>query len=320
VQPYAQVVAEYDDVGSLTVSYVYGLERISQNRGGTERYYVADGQGSVRYLTDNNGNVTDAYAYYAFGELQTRTGYSENDFMYVGEQFDPNVGLYYNRARWMDPETGRFLSVDPWEGDPMTPVSLHRYLYANASPLSFKDPTGQMTMGEQLIVRTILYTTIGTLLHIEYHLGMRLISESQGAKPILWEGTLAMATLGLGKGSKFGPEIAVLEAVLTARLDNGKWRRVICEIGAYGVGWSRWRVTGTFGDISIETPGILGLSKRSLAGPFTLLAGTFAPYGFGVAYVAVYMGTGVGHFDLAPDWVWGVDIGFDWIFGVSLCF
>jgi RHS repeat-associated protein len=143
-QPYAQVVAEYDDVGSLTVGYVYGLERISQERGSVKRYYVADGQGSVRYLTDNNGTITDAYVYTAFGELQTRTGFSENDFMYVGEQFDPNVGFYYNRARWMDPEQGRFLSVDPWEGDPMAPISLHRYLYAGDNPVMFVDPSGEI--------------------------------------------------------------------------------------------------------------------------------------------------------------------------------
>jgi RHS repeat-associated protein len=155
-QPYAQVVSEYDDVGSLTVGYVYGLERISQNRSGTERYYVADGQGSVRYLTDQTGSITDAYVYTAFGELQTRTGYSENEFMYVGEQFDPNVGFYYNRARWMDPEVGRFLSVDPLTGDPQSPLSLHRYLYGNANPVLYSDPSGYFSLKDALVTASVI--------------------------------------------------------------------------------------------------------------------------------------------------------------------
>jgi RHS repeat-associated protein len=61
----------------------------------------------------------------------------------VGEQWDPNAGFYYLRARWMDPSTGRFVSVDPYEGDPQAPVSLHRYLYAGISPLNYVDPSGE---------------------------------------------------------------------------------------------------------------------------------------------------------------------------------
>jgi hypothetical protein len=48
----------------------------------------------------------------------------------------------------MDPGAGRFVSVDPYGGDPMAPVSLHRYLYSNASPVSFSDPTGNISLIE----------------------------------------------------------------------------------------------------------------------------------------------------------------------------
>ena len=73
-----------------------------------------------------------------------------NDYKYVGEEHDPNSGYYYLRARWMDPARGRFVSVDPWGGDPQAPVSLHRYLYANGSPVSFGDPSGRVTLNELL--------------------------------------------------------------------------------------------------------------------------------------------------------------------------
>lgn len=146
---YGQVIAEYDDASSLTVDYVYGLERISQNQGGETRYYAADGQGSVRELTDAAGVVTDEYWYTAFGEELAKAGTTENEFRYVGEQWDPNAGFVYLRARWMDPGRGRFVSVDPFAGDPMGPVSLHRYLYANGSPETFSDPTGKFSVRGQ---------------------------------------------------------------------------------------------------------------------------------------------------------------------------
>lgn len=116
-QPYAQVIAEYDAASSLTCEYVFGLERISQERSGIKSTYLADGQGSIRQLTDNTGTVSDTYDYFAFGELLNRTGSTVNEFQYVGEQFDPNVGFYYLRARWMNPENGRFASSDHYWPD-----------------------------------------------------------------------------------------------------------------------------------------------------------------------------------------------------------
>lgn len=121
-----------------------GLDRISQSRNGIVHYYVADGQGSVRNLTDSTGNVTDIYYYTAFGEELAKSGTTENEFRYTGEQWDPNVGFYYLRARWMDPSTGRFISIDPFAGDPQSPVSLHQYLYVRNSPIDLHDPSGRV--------------------------------------------------------------------------------------------------------------------------------------------------------------------------------
>ena len=47
----------------------------------------------------------------------------------------------------MDPSTGRFVSVDPFAGDPQAPVSLHRYLYAGIDPVNHIDPTGMLLEG-----------------------------------------------------------------------------------------------------------------------------------------------------------------------------
>jgi RHS repeat-associated protein len=141
--PYGQVIAEYGNGGSLTCSYVYGQDRISMTRGGVTHTYQADGQGSVRQLTDAGGDVTDSWTYSAFGYVVGRTGSTENMFTYTGEQWNPNAGFYYLRARWYDPGNGRFTSTDPYPGDPQSPVSLHRYLYANTCPISLSDPSGK---------------------------------------------------------------------------------------------------------------------------------------------------------------------------------
>ena len=68
-----------------------------------------------------------------------------------GEQLDANVKFYYLRARWMDPRVGRFVSVDPYEGCVRQTLSLHRYLYAHANPVTFTDPSGQLAYSSALL-------------------------------------------------------------------------------------------------------------------------------------------------------------------------
>ena len=51
------------------------------------------------------------------------------------EQFDPNLGFYYLRARYLNPAIGRFLSMDAFQGINSDPITLHRYLYGNANPI-----------------------------------------------------------------------------------------------------------------------------------------------------------------------------------------
>ena len=62
---------------------------------------------------------------------------------YRGEQYDPDLGLYYLRARYYNPATGRFLSRDPLSGQTIDPASLHKYLYAGGDPVNMIDPTGR---------------------------------------------------------------------------------------------------------------------------------------------------------------------------------
>jgi RHS repeat-associated protein len=145
---YVQVIRATSSNGN-TDNYVYGLERISQvafidsSSTTLTSYYVYDGQGSVRALTNASGTVTDTYDYDAFGNLLHSTGTTPNNYLYVGEELDPDLHFYYLRARYLNAATGRFLTVDPYLGDLTDPISLHRYLYAGADPVNNHDPSGE---------------------------------------------------------------------------------------------------------------------------------------------------------------------------------
>jgi len=110
------VIAETSSDGS-TRTYVYGLERISQRQfipssnSFVVSFYLYDGHSSVRALADSTGAITDTYDYDAYGNLINRTGTTPNNYLFAGEQFDPTLGIYYNRARYYDERREDF---GPW--------------------------------------------------------------------------------------------------------------------------------------------------------------------------------------------------------------
>jgi RHS repeat-associated protein len=144
--------------GVVTRTYTYGLQRISENLSPsltgnntwTPSFYVYDGSGSVRQLTNSAGVATDEYEYDAYGNSFTKTGTTPNNYLYRAEQFDSDLGLYYLRARYYNPNTGRFMSRDPKEftlleskNNPVDSRKLHRYLYASGDPVNRIDPRGR---------------------------------------------------------------------------------------------------------------------------------------------------------------------------------
>jgi RHS repeat-associated protein len=158
----SHVVAESDGTtGDLKTYYVRSdgelLAVMRPSNGGlSTRFYDADGTGSVRRLTDESGAITDRYSYTAFGELLGHTGTDPQPYAFSGEPYDPNVGFQYHRARWMDPRTGQFLGMDPWDGDIFEPSSLHRYTYAASDPVNRRDPSGRFSLGEMAAVSVIV--------------------------------------------------------------------------------------------------------------------------------------------------------------------
>lgn len=77
-------------------------------------------------------------------------------------------GLYFMRARFYEPSTGRFLSKDPIEGTLQQPTSLYRYNYANGNPIMYADPDGEFVVALGYALNAIAMGV--SLLEIAYYI------------------------------------------------------------------------------------------------------------------------------------------------------
>lgn len=89
-------------------------------------------------LTDTTGALAQTYTYDSFGNTTASTGTLRNYFQYAAREFDTETTLYYMRARYFDPATGRFLSEDPWDAEDDSNL----YEYVGNNPANFVDPLG----------------------------------------------------------------------------------------------------------------------------------------------------------------------------------
>ena len=116
---------------------------------GQHRYHHADERGSVIFLTDGAGQVTDSYAYDPFGVPAGASGSTENPFRYLGRlgvMAEGEEGLYLTYRRPYDARTGRFLAREPFprEDDPSL---VNRYQYAAGDPVNQYDWNGESPQG-----------------------------------------------------------------------------------------------------------------------------------------------------------------------------
>jgi RHS repeat-associated protein len=152
---FSQIVEERDGAGSLKTAYQFADgQLVKQVRSGASSFYHADHL-SVGELTDSTGAIVNRYLYSPYGELTLQTNGAgsgsptvPNVQLFAGERLNSDMGLYYLRARYMDPKVGRFDGIDPRSGKPTRPISLHVYIYANADPIDQLDPSGMMGLGD----------------------------------------------------------------------------------------------------------------------------------------------------------------------------
>ena len=290
---YAQVVAEVDqgDEGSWRVRSVgfWGEGYIAvalrdPSRGVEEwevRYALNDGHGSVRLEVGQEGEVLGGTTFDAYGIpiRRVETADSEPRWAalaaaksrsvdtwrgYAGEEWDEELGLYYLRARYLDPTQGRFLTMDSYEGQAADPRSLHKYGYCQGDPINRVDPGGNadytltsfvtasaiagglgtldgylatrgQASGGQLAGAFVAGTFVGAG---GYLVAPLFLSAGVGGKIALYSFGAAAGFVGVGKAlSEQNPQLAIYRAVVLC---------AFASLAASGEGNVRvYRVEGT---------------------------------------------------------------------------
>jgi RHS repeat-associated protein len=151
------ILFDYDQSGNVLRAYTHGAgidEPLMWISGGTTYYYHADALGSISMISSASGTVIQTNVYDAFGSIQSGNTLSQ-PFAFTGREYDSETGLYYYRARYYDPLTGRFISKDPiglnggnvnlygyvdtvWK--PLNETNL--YMYTRDNPVNLTDPFG----------------------------------------------------------------------------------------------------------------------------------------------------------------------------------
>src|SRR6516225_6615140 len=117
VYDFDKVLQDTDDTGVTQKQYASTEEQygnlLSAYGGGQATYYAYDGLGSTDALLNPDGTSPDRYAYRAFGLESHLSGTDDNRATWVGQQGyydDRESGLYFLKARYYDPATGKFIS------------------------------------------------------------------------------------------------------------------------------------------------------------------------------------------------------------------
>ncbi|MBT9588848.1 hypothetical protein IV102_36270 [bacterium] len=135
----SEVLKTYQN-GGLKARYFLGLGREGIQADGAWKYYLKDGLGSTVALTDESGNSVAAYDFGDYGETTQIAGDSSvyNPFLYTGQEWDGELGMYNLRARHYSPTFGRFIARDPigYAG------GSNLFSYCQGDPIDFADPSG----------------------------------------------------------------------------------------------------------------------------------------------------------------------------------
>ncbi|MFE4752439.1 polymorphic toxin type 17 domain-containing protein [Streptomyces mirabilis] len=126
--------------------YTTGASTIAlrTNKTGTNNlsWLTADQHGTSTLAVDATTQVVTKRYATPFGAPRSGgTGTWPDDKTFLGDSTDPTSGITYIGAREYDPNSGRFISVDPVL-DTSDSQSLNGYTYADNNPVTDSDPTG----------------------------------------------------------------------------------------------------------------------------------------------------------------------------------
>jgi RHS repeat-associated protein len=125
--------------GKIPPGQVSGTGNISE---ASRYFYHPDHLGSTSYVTDVTGEVYQHLEYFAFGEtfVEEHSNTDRTPYLFNGKELDEETGLYYYGARYYDPRTSVWQSVDP-EAELYNAQS--PYCYSLNNPINLNDPNGK---------------------------------------------------------------------------------------------------------------------------------------------------------------------------------
>ena len=187
---------ELSDKDKVSAYYTHGFQTdspLSMERGGKTYHLHRDYLGSVIALSSSSGKIVQQYAYDAFGNIthidkdgnKVDSPSIDNLFTYASREWDEDMEVFDNRARWYSPELGRFLSADPANADGPNP-----YWYGRNNPVNFTDPFG---LASYLVSRDINAFALRFLFSHNFI----VIDRGDGGNPEFYSfGELSDGTLG----------------------------------------------------------------------------------------------------------------------------
>ncbi|EFO81836.1 hypothetical protein OSCT_0233 [Oscillochloris trichoides DG-6] len=135
-------------------------DRYAGGDNGLQHWLTQDALGNTVALANDNGQTAKNYRYDSYGVTDEREFDSPThiNYLFGGQEHDTSTGLYHYYARDYDPETGTWLSRDPYRGTPDDPQSLHRYGYVKGNPVNLRDVLGYAAQGRDHPLASILRT------------------------------------------------------------------------------------------------------------------------------------------------------------------
>ena len=215
------VILETDAAGNQKASYIKGINYIAKaDSKGNTAFYLYNGHGDVVQMVDTTGEIINQYDYDIWGNPTLTIETAANAIRYAGEFMDTETGMYYLRARYYDPYTGRFVSEDSYWGEDENPLSLNLYTYCANDPVQYTDPSGHYYYVDE---------------NGKGHVSEITVSGSTGLNPdiiydkVIFEGSTILSSNGAQIGSVGGDA----DAVKKYKSDTDVYAYV-SETGSYG--------------------------------------------------------------------------------------
>ena len=170
---------------------------------------------------------------------------------------DTGTPLWALRYRSYSPIIGRFVSLDPYEGDVAKPLTLHKYAYAHNDSVNNVDPTGKFSLSTSIVVGASIGGVLGGIGGVAYSTVYRDASlfswdTAQAALIGAMGGAAAGALLGGAVFATTGGSAAQILSVLQKGTQQyfAKWKPPFCTwnhprtLAASGVGFGSGLVVG----------------------------------------------------------------------------